>query len=176
MCLLAWRRPALVNQRNQEELALALRPPVDATVAAADDGISRTAPGVQAGAESAATARSDGAVEPVRLTVGSVSRALGGLVVLFSVVIGGIYTGVFTPTELLPWGRSRHSCCCSRKLARRPRELAANLSTALRETASLNAMIFLILVGAGVFSFFLVSAGVPSALSSFVVGLGFPQP
>ena len=174
VCLLAWRRPALVNQRNQEELALALRPPVDATVAAADDGISRTAPGVQAGAESAATARSDGAVEPVRLTVGSVSRALGGLVVLFSVVIGGIYTGVFTPTESAAVGAFAAFLLLLAQLARRPRELAANLSTALRETASLNAMIFLILVGAGVFSFFLVSAGVPSALSSFVVGLGLP--
>ncbi|MGH3358489.1 MAG: TRAP transporter large permease subunit, partial [Nocardioidaceae bacterium] len=39
---------------------------------------------------------------------------------------------------------------------------------------ALNSMIFLILVGAGIFSFFLVTAGVPTALSEFVVGLSIP--
>src|SRR5699024_9175988 len=62
---------------------------------------------------------------------------------------------------------------CSNYLSR-PRALMASVGTAFRETISLNSMIFLILVGAGIFSFFLVSAGVPAALSSFVVELPWP--
>ncbi len=96
------------------------------------------------------------------------------MAVLFSVVIGGIYSGVFTPTESAAVGAFAAFVLICSQYATRPKTLRTNLVTALKETASLNSMIFLILVGAGIFSFFLVTAGVPSALSEFVVGLSIP--
>jgi TRAP-type C4-dicarboxylate transport system permease large subunit len=110
----------------------------------------------------------------VTLTAGSVTRAVLGVVVLFTIVIGGIYSGVFTPSESAAIGAFAAFVLICSQYVTRPRLLRANLATALKETAALNSMIFLILVGAGIFSFFLVSAGVPSAISRTVVGLDIP--
>jgi len=158
--LRTWRAPSLVNQDNAEELRLAL-----------SGGGSET-PHMAGGGTSADAPASDDV--GVRLTFPSVSRALLGVVVLFGIVIGGIYSGVFTPTESAAIGAFAAFVLICAQYATRPAKLRANLVTALKETASLNSMIFLILVGAGIFSFFLVSAGVPTALSELVVGLALP--
>lgn len=156
--LRAWRSPALVNHDNRQELALARAEPVH-------------------GSGAVATAQAPGSDQPelgVKLTFGSVTRAVLGVVVLFTIVIGGIYTGVFTPSESAAIGAFAAFVLICAQYATRPRLLRLNLVTALKETASLNSMIFLILVGAGIFSFFLVTAGVPSAISEFVVELPLP--
>lgn len=157
----AWRNPALVNHDNRQELAFASQGSDHATPTGAGS-VDQTA-GQDA--------------EPdigVTLTVGSVTRAVLGVVVLFTIVIGGIYSGIFTPTESAAIGAFAAFVLICAQYISRPALLRRNLFTALKETASLNSMIFLILVGAGIFSFFLVSAGVPSAISEFVVGLSLP--
>ena len=93
-----------------------------------------------------------------------------GVVVLFVLVLGGIYLGVFTPTEaaaigaagamLFAWGR--------RKLGFRA--LTASLIDAGRTTA----MIFLVGFGALVFSNFINLAGLPEAMIDFITSLDVP--
>ncbi|MHA7140409.1 TRAP transporter large permease [Arthrobacter sp. Sr33] len=107
----------------------------------------------------------------VKLSLGSAVRALVAIVLIFTIVIGGIYSGFFTPSESAAIGAVVALLLLVTQYLKRPKELIGKLSLALRETVSLNSMIFLILVGAGIFSYFLVAAGVPSALSEFVVGL-----
>lgn len=160
--VMAWRRPSLVNRDNTREMEMAL----------ADSQAGRG--GGSAAEPTGSVAVGSSGDVGVRLTVGSVTRAVLGVVVLFTIVIGGIYTGVFTPSESAAIGAFAAFVLICAQYATRPSELRSNLVTALRETASLNSMIFLILVGAGIFSFFLVTAGVPTALSEFAVGLPIP--
>lgn len=110
----------------------------------------------------------------VQLRAAPLVRALVALVAIFTIVIGGIYSGLFTPTESAAFGAVAALALIVSQNLTRPRELGRKLTDALGETVSLNAMIFLILVGAGIFSFFLVRAGVPTALSNFSVGLDVP--
>ena len=48
------------------------------------------------------------------------------------------------------------------------------LTAAFSETGGLTAMIFALIVGATVFSHFLVLAGVPSGVSTWITGLSLP--
>jgi C4-dicarboxylate transporter, DctM subunit len=163
---LAWRNPALVNQDNERELELALNP--------SGPGSASTGEGPSP-SEADDSASTQGAPQlGVRMTFGSVTRAVLGVATLFTIVIGGIYSGVFTPSESAAVGAFAAFILICAQYITRPRMLRHNLATALKETAVLNSMIFLILVGAGIFSFFLVTAGVPAALSQFVVGLPLP--
>lgn len=104
----------------------------------------------------------------------SVTLALIALTLIFLTVIGGIYLGVFTPSESAAVGALISLILIVIRYASRPRTLAKNIKDALWETLSLNSMIFMILVGAGIFSFFLVTANVPTALSNFATSLPVP--
>lgn len=185
--LRVWLKPSLVNQDNKENLRDALSDaPTGSTMVQSADlaamASDQQSPELAALATAAppsdhkAVAGSSAAMESggVKLTFGSVTRAVVGVAVLFTIVIGGIYSGFFTPSESAAVGAFAAFLLICAQYARKPKELRLNVSTALKETASLNSMIFLILVGAGLFSFFLVSAGAPAALSAFVVGLDVP--
>ncbi len=168
--LLTWLRPALINHSNERELELALGK-------TNPDGGSTGQLSSTPRDENAGTGRDSGELlnhGSPRLTPWSVSRAILGVVVLFTVVIGGIYSGVFTPSESAAIGAFAAFILICAQYATRPAKLRSNLISALRETASLNSMIFFILVGASIFSFFLVKAGVPTALSEFALGLPLP--
>ena len=104
----------------------------------------------------------------------SVVYSVGGISVLFAIVIGGLYTGIFTPTESATVGAFAALILLFVSSGGRPRRFGVLVKESLFDTVSLNSMIFLILVGAGIFSFFLVSAGVPSALARAVVDLPLP--
>ena len=94
-------------------------------------------------------------------------RATWGVVVLFLLVIGGIYLGIFTPTEaagigafgafLFSLGR--------RRLSRK------TFFASLNETSRNTAMIFLILIGAALLGRFLAVSRLPFALSEYVAGV-----
>jgi C4-dicarboxylate transporter, DctM subunit len=191
VCLRAWRTPSLVNSFDAKAFALATGDVSTAPVAAAAAVGSARA----ASCDRQATVGrdvSDGAsvvsdvldeVEPegarsgppmLELTLGGALRAVVGVVVLFTIVIGGIYSGVFTPTESAAVGAFAAFLLMCLQYRSRPRELGRKTTEALRETVSLNAMIFMILIGAGIFSFFLVSAGTPSALSAAIVEMPLP--
>jgi tripartite ATP-independent transporter DctM subunit len=94
-------------------------------------------------------------------------KSAWGVFVLFLLVIGGIYLGVFTPTEaagigafgalLFSFGR--------RKVTWK------NFVASLQETSKTTAMMFLILIGAMVLGYFLAVTRLPFELSTFVAGL-----
>jgi tripartite ATP-independent transporter DctM subunit len=90
--------------------------------------------------------------------------------ILFVMVgtIGGIYGGVFTPTEAAAVGAVLTLLIA---LARRGLTLAS-AGQVLADTARTTAMIYVILVGAHVFGPFLARTGLPGALSDWMIGLG----
>ena len=96
-------------------------------------------------------------------------KGIWGIVVLFIIVIGGIYLGVFTPTEAAGIGASGALLFA---LGRR-RLSWVTLYRVLVESAQTTAMIFFILIGAILFSNFVNIAGLPDDLSNFVETLGW---
>lgn len=90
------------------------------------------------------------------------------VVAVFVTVIGGIYGGIFTPTEAAAVGTVAVAV-----LAFATRELdAASFLQALLDTASGTAMIFLILLGADVLNAFFALSQMPAGVAQWVIGSG----
>ena len=94
--------------------------------------------------------------------------AVWEVVLLFVLVIGGIYAGAFTPTEAAGVGAGGALLAA---ILRRRIDARA-IGAALYETARMTAGIFLILVGALVFSNFLNMTPLPKALAGLAVDFG----
>jgi tripartite ATP-independent transporter DctM subunit len=96
-------------------------------------------------------------------------REVWPVMLIFIAVVGGIYTGIFNPTEgasvgalgtgVIAWAAGGLDW--------------ARLKAALLATASGTAMIFFIVLGAGFFNAFLALTQVPQVLSAWIVGQGF---
>ena len=91
-----------------------------------------------------------------------------GVLLLFIIVMGGIYLGLFTPTEAagIGSGGAFLFAIVRRKLTWRI------LYTVLVETARTSAMMFILLIGAILFSNFINVAGLPAQLSGWLNALG----
>jgi tripartite ATP-independent transporter DctM subunit len=89
------------------------------------------------------------------------------VLVLFLVVIGGIYLGVFSPTEAAGVGAfgAFIFALCRRRLS------WGLFKLSLVETAKTTAMIFLIIIGAMVLGYFLAVTRIPFELAGFISGL-----
>lgn len=102
-------------------------------------------------------------------------RKLWGVAVLFMIIIGGIYGGVFTPTEAAAIGAF---ACFIMLLVKTPKEerksIMPNLRDALMETLNTCGMIFIILISAAMFSIFMTLAGVPAAVNAWAIGMNIP--
>jgi tripartite ATP-independent transporter DctM subunit len=97
-------------------------------------------------------------------------RALGGVwgvLLLFIIVMGGIYGGVFTPTEAAGIGAIGAFFFA---LIRRALTWAT-LFQVLIESARTTAMIFTVLIGALMFSNFINVAGLPDGLTDWVASM-----
>jgi tripartite ATP-independent transporter DctM subunit len=94
-------------------------------------------------------------------------RGIWGVLVLFGVVIGGMYGGVFTPTEAAGVGAMGGFLFA---LGRRALTWRSCLEV-LRDSASTTAMLFVILIGATIFATFVNFTTMPSDLRAFVTGL-----
>ncbi len=88
--------------------------------------------------------------------------------VIFIVVIGGIYGGVFTPTEAAAFG-----VLGTGALAIWNGITRAQLAESLTGTAVATAMIYMILVGADVFNAFLTQTQLPQTLAQYVGATGY---
>jgi C4-dicarboxylate transporter, DctM subunit len=94
-----------------------------------------------------------------------------GMLLLFTVVIGGIYTGMFTPTEAAGIGAFGALCITFIK----GKLTISDFTRCLSDTGKMTAFIFLIIIGASVFSYFLALTGLPTTLSEFITGLPLPR-
>jgi C4-dicarboxylate transporter, DctM subunit len=94
-------------------------------------------------------------------------RDVWGTVVLFLLVIGGLYLGVFSPTEAASIGAVGALILgiLNGKFSWRL------LTNSLMETVKTTAMIFTILIGAILFNNFLILASLPSLISEWITSL-----
>jgi tripartite ATP-independent transporter DctM subunit len=93
------------------------------------------------------------------------------IVTLFLIVIGGIYGGVFTPTEAGAVGAFG-----SIVIAFVMRRLSKNsFLRAVKETAVVTGMVLLMLIGTFMFMQFVAISRLPFAVGEWVVGLGVPN-
>ena len=90
------------------------------------------------------------------------------MLTLFFIVIGGLYTGWFTPTEAAGVGAFGALVIT---LVKR-RLTWSNLTGALAQTTGTTAMVFLILIGAHIFGYFLTLSEIPEQLSILATGAG----
>ncbi len=91
------------------------------------------------------------------------------VMLIFLVVIGGIYGGIFTPTEAAAIGAAGTGIIAliNRGLSRK------NFVEAILATASSTAMMFLIVLGAGALNGFLAMSQLPQFAAEFVTTQGF---
>ena len=93
-------------------------------------------------------------------------KGVWGTLLLFILVIGGIYGGIFTPTEAAGIGAGGAFLLA---LARGVRSWRAHYEV-LMSSARTTAMLFTVLIGALIFSNFVNRAGLPTGLLEFVTG------
>ncbi|MDE0383926.1 MAG: TRAP transporter large permease [Defluviicoccus sp.] len=93
-------------------------------------------------------------------------RGVWGTLLLFVLVMGGIYGGLFTPTEAAGVGAGGAFLIALARGALTWRSLLEVLTDSARTTA----MLFIVLIGALIFSNFVNRGGLPSGLLSLVTG------
>jgi C4-dicarboxylate transporter DctM subunit len=93
-------------------------------------------------------------------------KGVWGVLLLFFIVMGGIYAGIFTPTEAAGIGATGAFLFT---LFRKKLTLAI-LKKVLVDSASTTAMIYFLLIGSMIFANFVNVVGMPYALSDFVLG------
>jgi C4-dicarboxylate transporter, DctM subunit len=126
--------------------------------------VAETTPRVDERSEVEATSKSGGGFSSV-VRIG----------VLFVIVIGGVYTGLYTATEASAVGAFAALLMLIASLVRHPFVNAlSRLKEAFTETVTITSMVFALMVGAGLFTFFLISAGVPRMFTSWVLSLPVP--
>ncbi len=117
--------------------------------------------------------RPDWAAAPVARRTGTVPQALRQLLpvlLVFGVVMGGIYGSVFTPTEAAGVGAA---ITLVMAVVRGGMRWGGFVET-IKETLVVSSMIFTILIGAEVFGYFLSVSQLSFALVGFIEGLGLP--
>jgi tripartite ATP-independent transporter DctM subunit len=92
------------------------------------------------------------------------------MLALFALVIGGLFSGLFSPTQA---GAAGTAGAIVIGLARRQLSLRKFWS-ATKDTLQITAMIFVIVAGATVFGHFMAVTGIPTAVSDFFSGLPIP--
>ena len=90
------------------------------------------------------------------------------LLILF--ILGGIYAGIFTPTEAGAMGAfgAKIICFAIRRLSK------SQFKDALVDTIKSSTMIIFMLIGAFIFMRFVTVSRIPNMLSEFIVGIQAP--
>jgi tripartite ATP-independent transporter DctM subunit len=97
-------------------------------------------------------------------------KGVWGVLLLFILVIGGIYGGIFTPTEAAGIGAGGAFLLALMRGVRSIKEITEILVESARTTA----MLFTVLFGALIFSNFVNRAGLPDGLLGLVSGFDLP--
>ncbi len=93
-------------------------------------------------------------------------KGVWGTILLFSLVMGGIYGGIFTPTEAAGIGAAGAFLIA---LSRRSLNIRI-IFDILAETAHTTASLFIVVIGALIFSNFINRAGFPDELLTLITG------
>jgi tripartite ATP-independent transporter DctM subunit len=108
---------------------------------------------------------------PLRAMIASLAGVVETLI-LFVLVMGGLFIGIFTPTEAAAIG-----ALGTIVIAAAGRNLPlSKLLLSLRETARISCMIMVIVAGATVFGHFLAVTTIPTEVGGWVAGLALPPP
>ncbi|MDX2376351.1 TRAP transporter large permease [Microbacterium sp. LRZ72] len=95
--------------------------------------------------------------------------------ILFTVVLGGMYSGVFTATESAAMGALAALMILVVENRRKGlRSILRSFRRSLLDTGETTAMVFFIIIGSAILSTFFVAAGVTQAISDWVGGLPWP--
>ncbi|WP_325063262.1 TRAP transporter large permease [Halovulum marinum] len=100
-----------------------------------------------------------------------VTKQNWAVLLLAVAVSGGIYSGIFTVTEAASVGAT---IALGLALLRRRLTVGSFLSC-LGDTAANTGLIFVIIIGASVFSYFATLSGLPMAAVAWIEGLGLPD-
>jgi len=120
----------------------------------------------------AVQARLNPSLAPAGPSVGWIDRLkstylLWPIVLIFIIVMGGIYFGVFTPTEAACIG-----CLAIMVISVAKRKLnVKGIIQSLQETLPVSGMIMLMLIGGWIFASTLAVSGVPAALTNAIMAL-----
>ncbi|MGO1183522.1 MAG: TRAP transporter large permease [Micrococcaceae bacterium] len=102
-------------------------------------------------------------------------RGLLRIAILFLIVLGGMYSGLFTSTESAAIGALAALLMLVAENRREGlRTLATNFRQALYDTSTTTAMVFMIIVGSALLSAFFIAAKVPDSITNSVSGIGLP--
>lgn len=99
------------------------------------------------------------------------TRDVWPMVLLFTVALGGIYVGVFTPTEAAGIGAFGAFVLA----AMRRRLTRAQVVTMILDTALTTSTIFFVVIGALIFANLITASGSAAALQQWVASLELPQ-
>ena len=99
----------------------------------------------------------------------SLKRVWPGLI-LIGIVLGGLWGGVFSPSEAGGMGAFAAFIITLVKRGFSPKLFIEGL----KETTKTTAMIFTILIGATIFGYFMTASGLPILLVEFIEGLAMP--
>ncbi|WP_319524385.1 TRAP transporter large permease [uncultured Desulfosarcina sp.] len=97
-----------------------------------------------------------------------------GAFLLFFIVVGGIYIGWFTPTEAAAVGAFVSFIAMIIRRKQMDETLQAAIKDCFISTLRTSCMVFIVIVGAGLYSFFLTLAQVPQMVSAWVATLPVP--
>src|SRR5690606_39278662 len=95
-------------------------------------------------------------------------------VVIFLIVVGGLNSGWFTATEAGAIGALAAFVITIFEVGKQRAPLGPVLARSLRESVGTSSMIFLLLVGGGVFGYMITLSGVPQQLTRTVADSGLP--
>ncbi len=94
--------------------------------------------------------------------------------ILFFIVLGGMYSGIFTPTESAAIGALAAGIMLVAEMYKEGWKATSRaIVEALKETAGTTSMVFAIIVGSAILSVFFVAARVPHMLTEAVISAGW---
>lgn len=103
-------------------------------------------------------------------------RGLVRLAIIFVIIMGGIYSGLFTPTESAAIGALTALIMLIIEFRSQPiRELLGEIIEALKETAKTTSMVFAIMIGSAMLSLFFVVARVPQTVAGSLTAVSLPS-
>lgn len=103
-------------------------------------------------------------------------RGIFRLAIIFVIIMGGIYSGIFTPTESAAIAALASLVILVLEYRRDGfHEIRTQIVEALKETAKTTSMVFAIIVGSALLSVFFVVAQVPQSVTDSLTSLALPN-